>query len=118
MIGFTKFCRFPHRHADHATPRTDFIATTFLQGDANRYYRSNESGIYIQDKFQIRPNLSFSAGLRFDYHGGLTEKNGRIFNFDPSQYSYDAGSDTIVERLHRRGEQPRLIRARESATRL
>jgi hypothetical protein len=74
-----------------------FITTTFLQGDANRYYRSNETGWYVQDKFQVRPNLSFSAGLRFDYHGGLKEKNGRIFNFDPSLYNYNATTDTIVD---------------------
>ena len=34
--------------------------------------------------------------MRLDYHGGLTEKNGRIFNFDPSLYNYDAATDTIV----------------------
>src|SRR6202022_4968840 len=73
-----------------------FIATDFLQGNANRYYRSKETGWYLQDKFQVRSNLSISAGLRFDYHGGLTEKNGRIFNFDPSRYSYDATADKIT----------------------
>ena len=95
MIGFTSFDNFLQ-----GTPinysADGFITTNFLQGDANRYYRSRESGGYIQDKFQVRPNLSFSAGLRFDYHGGLTEKNGRIFNFDPSKYSYDPTSDTIT----------------------
>jgi Carboxypeptidase regulatory-like domain len=73
-----------------------FITTNFLQGDANRYYRAHENGWYVQDKFQFRPNLSFSAGLRFDDHGGLTEKNGRIFNFDPSRYSYDAANDLLT----------------------
>ncbi len=73
-----------------------FIDTNFLQGDANRYYRSNEWGGFLQDKFQLRPNLSISAGLRFDDHGGLTEKNGRIFNFNPSAYDYDAATDTIA----------------------
>jgi hypothetical protein len=95
MIGFTDFATFLQ-----GTPITytadGFITTNFLQGNANRYYRSKESGAYIQDKYQIRPNLSVTAGVRFDYHGGLTEKNGRIFNFDPSQYSYDAASDTIT----------------------
>ena len=95
MIGFTDFARF--LTGNPITYTADgFITTNFLQGDANRYYRSKETGGYIQDKYQIRPNLSVTAGLRFDYHGGLTEKNGRIFNFDPSQYSYDAATDTIT----------------------
>ncbi len=81
------------------TPYTTngFVATTFLQGDANRYYRANQTGLYIQDKYQIMPNLSITAGLRYDWNGGLTEKYGRIFNFDPSEYNYDAGSDTITD---------------------
>lgn len=95
MIGFTNFENF--LTGSPITYTADgFIATTFLQGDANRYYRSNETGWYVQDKFQFRSNLSFTAGLRFDYHGGLKEKNGRIFNFDPSVYSYDPGTDTIT----------------------
>ena len=94
MIGFTNFDNF--LTGSPITYTADgFIATTFLQGDANRYYRSDETGWYLQDKFQIRPNLSFSGGIRFDYHGGLREKNGRIFNFDPSQYSYDVTDDII-----------------------
>ena len=108
MIGFTNFDNF--LTGSPITYTADgFITTTFLQGDANRYYRSNETGMYLQDKFQVRPNLSFSAGIRFDYHGGLKEKNGRIFNFDPSRYSYDANSDTITnQRLYRRRQQSRL----------
>jgi hypothetical protein len=93
-IGFLNFADFLT-----GTPITytadGFITTSFLQGDANRYYRSNETGFYLQDKYQVRSNLSVSAGLRFDYHGGLKEKNGRIYNFDPSRYSYDAATDDI-----------------------
>ncbi|MGA2103565.1 MAG: TonB-dependent receptor, partial [Candidatus Sulfotelmatobacter sp.] len=95
MVGFTNFENFLTGSPIDYTA-DGFITTNFLQGDANRYYRSNESGWFAQDKFQVRPNLSFSAGIRFDYHGGLTEKNGRIFNFDPSKYSYDATTDTIT----------------------
>ena len=95
MIGFTSFDQF--LTGNPITYTADgFITTNFLQGDGDRYYRSKESGGYIQDKYQIRPNLSVTAGVRFDYHGGLTEKNGRIFNFDPSDYSYDAATDTIT----------------------
>ncbi len=74
----------------------DFTTTKFLQGNANRYYRAGQVGMYLQDKFQIHSNLSVTAGLRFDWDGGLTEKYGRIFNFDPNRYSYDGNSDTIT----------------------
>jgi hypothetical protein len=94
MIGFTNFENFLTGSPITYTAN-GFITTTFLQGNANRYYRSNETGIYLQDKFQVRPNLSFSAGIRFDYHGGLREKNGRIFNFDPARYNYDVTDDII-----------------------
>jgi hypothetical protein len=74
----------------------DFTTTKFLQGNANRYYRAGQAGAYAQDKFQARSNLSLTAGLRFDWNGGLTEKYGRLYNFDPSLYSYDASTDTIT----------------------
>ena len=77
------------------TTNDDFTTTKFLQGNANRYYRAGQAGAYIQDKFQWRSNLSLTAGLRFDWDGGLTEKYGRIFNFDPSRYAYDDATDTI-----------------------
>ncbi len=74
----------------------NFTATSFLQGNADRYYRANETGLFVQDKFQMTPTLSVTLGVRYDWDGGLTEKNGNIFNFDPSQYSYDVASDTIT----------------------
>jgi hypothetical protein len=95
MIGFNNFADFLTGSPISYTAN-GFIATTFLQGNANRYYRSNELGGFAQDKFQIRPNLSVSVGLRYDYHGGLTEKNGELYNFDPSKYSYNPTTDTIT----------------------
>jgi hypothetical protein len=74
---------------------TAFYVSSYLQGNASRYYRANQLGTYVQDKFQITPTLSLTAGLRYDWDGGFTEKYGRLFNFDPSLYSYSVGSDTI-----------------------
>ncbi|HUV68495.1 MAG TPA: carboxypeptidase regulatory-like domain-containing protein [Terracidiphilus sp.] len=74
---------------------TGFYVSSFLQGDANRYYRANQLGMYVQDKYQITPTLSLTAGVRYDWDGGLTEKYGRLFNFDSSLYSYNVSSDVI-----------------------
>jgi hypothetical protein len=95
VIAFADFSQFVQGLETSYSPN-GFVTSTFMQGDANRYYRSKESGAYIQDKYQLRSNLSVTAGLRFDDHGGLTEKNGRLYNFEPSLYDYDAGTDTIV----------------------
>jgi len=65
-------------------------------GSASRYYRSNTAGAYINDNFKLRSNLTVTAGVRWDYDGPLTEKYGRLTGFNPSQYSYDAASDTIT----------------------
>jgi hypothetical protein len=74
---------------------TGFYVTSFLQGNANRYYRANQLGSYVQDKFQVTPTLSLTAGVRYDWDGGFTEKYGRIFNFDPSVYNYSDLTDTL-----------------------
>ncbi len=74
----------------------DFQSTAFLIGNADRYYRAGQTGEYIQDKFQIHPNLSLTGGVRFDWDGGFTEKYGRLYNFDPNAYAYDASTDTIT----------------------
>lgn len=64
------------------------------RNDADRYYRSNEVSSYLQDKWQALSNLSITAGVRYDYHGGMTEKYGNMFNFDPSLYSVTGTTTT------------------------
>ncbi|MFY9529132.1 MAG: TonB-dependent receptor, partial [Candidatus Acidiferrales bacterium] len=70
--------------------------TAMINGNANRYWRANETGEYFQDKYQFRTNLTITAGVRFDWDGGLKEKNGNLLNFDPSKYSYDPMTDTVT----------------------
>ena len=97
---------FAQGYVTPGSSSTGFYVSSFLQGNANRYYRANQLGTYLQDKFQITPNLSLTAGVRYDWDGGLTEKYGRIFNFDfpsatntsdPNAYQYNSASDTITQ---------------------
>src|SRR5258708_9527615 len=73
-----------------------YAGTLFMSGDTNRYWRDKETGEYFQDKFQFRSNIAITAGIRFDWNGALTEKNGNLLNFDPSKYAYDPATDTIT----------------------
>ncbi|MGA7242383.1 MAG: TonB-dependent receptor [Terracidiphilus sp.] len=94
-IATDDFSQFVQGFVTPGSSATGFYVTSFLQGNASRYYRANQLGSYLQDKFQITPTLSLTAGVRYDWDGGLTEKYGRIFNFDPTTYSYNAANDSI-----------------------
>jgi carboxypeptidase family protein len=63
--------------------------STFINGATDRYYRSNQVGTYANDTFRFRQNLTVTLGVRWDWDGPLTEKNGRLANFYPSNYSYN-----------------------------
>jgi len=94
-IGFADFSQFLQ---GFVTPYSayGFITTSFLQGQGSRYYRSGQTGEYLQDRFEAKSNLSLTFGLRFDWNGGLKEKYGRLYNFDPSQYAYDEDTGDIT----------------------
>jgi hypothetical protein len=78
----------------HSSNVIESIDPVSHRNNADRYYRSNELSGYVQDKWQVLPNLSLTGGFRYDYHGGLTEKYGNMFNFDPALYSVTGTSTT------------------------
>ena len=94
-VATDDFSQFAQGYVTPGTSATGFYVSSFLQGNASRYYRANQLGTYLQDKYQVTPTLSLTAGVRYDWDGGLTEKYGRLFNFDPTVYNYSSGSDTI-----------------------
>ena len=95
-VATDDFGAFAQGYVTPGNASTGFYVSSFLQGNASRYYRANQLGTYVQDKFQVTPTLSLTAGLRYDWDGGLTEKYGRLFNFDSSLYNYNATADQIV----------------------
>jgi hypothetical protein len=71
-------------------------SSTLLTGNANRYYRANDFGAFLQDQFRPLSNLSLTAGVRFDYDGGFTEKYGNLFNFSPTLYAQNGVGFTVA----------------------
>ena len=92
MVASTDFTSFT---GGVLVPNYFYNVTTLLVGNPNRYWRANEWGTYIQDKFQFKSNLNITLGVRLDDDRGLDEKYGHLLNFDPARYSYDPTTDTI-----------------------
>ena len=87
-ISFTNFSTF--------LTGTELTSSTFYDGSANRYYRADQLGGFIQDSYKVKSNLTVSLGLRYDFDGPLSEKYGTLVNFDPQAYQYNASTDTIT----------------------
>lgn len=97
MLNFEDFPGFLQGQVCSPTvPCSGQTPSELLTGATGRHYRTNQLGVYGQDKWRVRANLTVDLGLRWDWDGPLSEINGLLTNFYPQTYSYDISSDTIT----------------------
>jgi len=59
-----------------------FNPLTGVPTDFRKDTRSNLYGFFFQDNYKVRPNLTVTLGLRWEYFGPISEKNGHLASVD------------------------------------
>ncbi|MGI8745482.1 MAG: TonB-dependent receptor domain-containing protein [Bryobacteraceae bacterium] len=73
--------------------------TTGAPASAQRYFRTSDYAGYVQDDWKMRPNLTLTFGLRYEYFSPLTEKRGRISNLDFGPYTLTNAKLRVSDQL-------------------
>ena len=76
--GGSDFASFLVGQGASPQPSPNFTQDLFA-AEANPYYAA-----FFEDTYHIRPNLTITAGLRWDIFGGRTERHNRLEYFDPT----------------------------------
>ena len=83
-------------------------------GNPDKQFHGSSYAAYVTDDWRVRPSLTFTFGVRWEYETPITEAQGRLANLGvaPGFASVDvvtaAGKDDPLVHADRTGLQPRL----------
>jgi hypothetical protein len=58
-----------------------------FKGNSNRNFRTSSYGLFIQDSFKLRPNLTLNYGLRYELNTVLHDAHGLLSSWWPQNYT-------------------------------
>jgi outer membrane receptor protein involved in Fe transport len=75
--------------------RGNLLGGRSARGDSQRDTFQNSHAFYLQDTWRATRNLTFNAGLRWDYFGVLGEENDLLSNFDLQRGLVQVGTNGL-----------------------
>lgn len=74
------------------------VGTSIIgSGVFDRSFKTTDLNWFIQDDFKVTERLTLNLGLRHDYYGLPVDTQGRMVNFDVTQFRIGAAPNGIVQ---------------------
>ena len=96
-------------------------ASSIAYGNADKYFRQWFASGFISDDWKVRPSITLTLGVRWEYESPIVEKYGRLVNLDIDPNFTSATptiatpSDSLI-RTDKTGFEPRLAVGVETAS--
>ncbi|MBA2341698.1 MAG: TonB-dependent receptor, partial [Pyrinomonadaceae bacterium] len=101
LFQFSSFFNFANDAVQFES--IDIDPRTGGQAIGQRYFRTGDYALFVQDDWKVRPNLTLNLGLRYEYFSPLSEKEDRLSNYLLGSSELSAGIPTgrvqVVDRL-------------------